>query len=195
MAQQIYSERDGGWHTPKSRVIIVSPGVGASWVRSSGSFLNLVNRVSPGSAATSAPPSVRKLFMWRGLNSDSICSKEKIVDFSSTSLRQRGKGARMDCCQWKTALLQQWLAWWRLPEDVVYAHDALGLGVPTVVDDRSLSFNPDITSVLSQHTILSSHCLTLGAHCGEADRERGQRREGAYLYMGSYGLESPKPHV
>lgn len=175
MAQQIHSERDGSWHTPKSRAIIVSPGVGASWASSSGSSLNLVNRVSPGSAATPAPPSLRKLLMWRGLNSDSICSKEKIVDFSSTSLHEWWKGTRMDCCEWKTEPLWKWLEWWRLPEDVVYAHDALGLGVTTVVNDRSLSFNPDITSVLSQHAILSSHCLTLGAHCGETETPRGVR--------------------
>lgn len=167
MAQQIHSEPDKGWHTPKSRVIIVSPGVGASWVRSSGSSLSLVYKVSPGSAATPAPPSVRKLLTWRGWNSDSICSKEKIVDLSSTSLQEWWKGANMDCCEWNTGPLQKWIAWWRSPEDVVYAHNALGLGVTTVVNDRSPSFNPDITAILSQHTVLSSHCLTLGAHCGE----------------------------
>lgn len=173
MVQQIHSKRDGGWHTPKSRAIIVSPGVGASWVRSSGSSLNLVNRVSSGSAATPAASSVRKLLMPRGLNSDSICSMEKIVDCSSTSLQEWRKGARMDGWEWKTEALYQCLEWWRLPEDVVYAYDALGLGVPTVVNDRSLSFNPDITSILSQHAILSSHCLTLGAHCGETEAARG----------------------
>lgn len=67
--------------------MIVSPGVGASWARSSGSSLSLVKRASPGSPAMPAPPAVKKLLMWRGVNSDSVCSKEKMVDFSSISLQ------------------------------------------------------------------------------------------------------------
>lgn len=58
-----------------------------------------------------------------------------------------------------------------LPEDEVYAHDALWLGVAAVINNRSLGFYPDEASVLRQHTILTAHCLTLGAHCRE--RERG----------------------
>ena len=192
MAQQIHSEHDGGWHTPKSRVMIVSPGVGASWVRSSGSSLSLVNRVSPASAATPAPPSLWKLLTWRGLKSDSICSKEKMVDFSSTSLEEWWKADRADCCEWKADPLQTRLEWWRLPEDAVDAHDALGLGVATVVNDRSLSFHPDITSVLSQHTILSSHRLTLGAHWRDRDKAKGSK-EGRSTCARAF--RKPKPHV
>lgn len=86
------------------------------------------------------------------------------------------------------------MGWRGLPEDVVYAHDALGLGVTAVVNDRSLSFNPDETSFFSQHTILSSHGLTLAAHYSERETERdkdrdiGQRREGAQVDVGWYGL-------
>lgn len=63
------------------------------------------------------------------------------------------------------------MGWRWLPEDVVYAHDALGMGVTAVVNDRSLSFDPDETSVFSQHTILSRHGLTLGAHYRERETE------------------------
>lgn len=88
-AQQTNKNCDRGPNTPKSRVMIVSPGVGASWARSSGSSFSLVKSASPGSPATPAPPAVKKVFMWRGLNSDSVCSREKIIDFSSMSLWDR----------------------------------------------------------------------------------------------------------
>lgn len=51
------------------------------------------------------------------------------------------------------------------PEDVVNAHDALRLRVAAVVDDRSLRLHPDVAAVLCQHSILTAHCLTFGAHC------------------------------
>lgn len=70
---------------------MVSPGVGASWARSSGSSLSLVKRESPGSPVAPVPPEVKKLLMWWGLNRDSVCSKEKIIDFSSMSLQDRGQ--------------------------------------------------------------------------------------------------------
>lgn len=54
-----------------------------------------------------------------------------------------------------------------LPEDVVYAHNALRLGVAAVVNNSSLGFYPNVASVLSQHSILTTHCLTLGTHYQE----------------------------
>ena len=61
-----------------------------------------------------------------------------------------------------------------LPEDIVYAHDALGLRVAAVVNNSSLGFYPDEASVLSQHAILTTHRLTLGTHCRERQTEGGK---------------------
>lgn len=51
-----------------------------------------------------------------------------------------------------------------LPEDIVNAHNALGLGVATVVDHGSVSFHPDVASSLGEHSVLTTHCLPLGTY-------------------------------
>lgn len=156
--------------------MIASPGVGASWVRSSGSSLSLVKRASPGSPATPALPAVKKLLMRHGLNSDSVCSKEKIVVFSSMSLQDWRRRAKWAGPGVQSAIyfcsLSPSIRWQRSPEDVVYAHNALRLGVAAVINNRSLRFDPDEASGLSQHTILTAHSLALGTHWGEKEGER-----------------------
>lgn len=51
-----------------------------------------------------------------------------------------------------------------LPQHVVHAHNALGLGVATVVDDGTLGLHPHIAPILSQHPVLTAHRLAFGAH-------------------------------
>lgn len=50
------------------------------------------------------------------------------------------------------------------PQDIVHTHDALGLQVARVVDDRPLGLQPHIAPVLGKHSVLAAHHLALGAH-------------------------------
>lgn len=75
---------------PKSRGMKSSPGVGAKWLRSSGSSLNLVKRALLVSEAMGDLALLKKLLIFV-FNKDSVWSLEKIVDFSSISLsNERG---------------------------------------------------------------------------------------------------------
>lgn len=58
------------------------------------------------------------------------------------------------------------------PEDVVDADDALWLRVPAVVNDGSLGLHPHVASVLRQHAVLTTDCLTLGTHCRHNENRR-----------------------
>lgn len=69
----------------------------------------------------------------------------------------------------------------RLPEDIVNAHNALGLGVAAVINNRSLGFYPDEASILRQHSILTAHCLTLGTHCRDREVYSGEDRERSFV--------------
>lgn len=153
---------------------MVSPGVGASWARSSGSSLSLVKRESSVSPVTPAPPAVKKLLVWRGLNRDSVCSREKIICFSSMSLQGWRRGGAEFSSACRRELNRSRESKRKLPEDVVDAHDALGLRVAAVIDDGSLSFHPDVAAVLSQHAILTAHRLTFGAHWRETGTDESE---------------------
>lgn len=75
---------------PKLRGMKPSPGVGAKWLRSSGSSLNLVKRALLVSEAMGDLALLKKLLIFV-FNKDSVWSLEKIVDFSSISLsNERG---------------------------------------------------------------------------------------------------------
>ena len=57
------------------------------------------------------------------------------------------------------------------PEDIVDTDDALGLRVAAVVDNGALGLHPHVASMLRQHTVLTTHSLSLSAHCREKRRE------------------------
>lgn len=80
----------------------------------------------------------------------------------STFEEHMNSGLRFDLCSLRRQCL---------PEDVVDAHDALRLRVATVINHSSLGFYPDVASVLSQHAVLTAHCLTLGTHCRHGREE------------------------
>lgn len=50
------------------------------------------------------------------------------------------------------------------PQDVVHTHDALGLQVARIVDDRALCLQPHVAPMLGQHPVLAAHHLALSAH-------------------------------
>lgn len=153
---------------------MASPGVGASWARSSGSSFSLVKSSPAPSSAAASLPALKKLCMPSvGLKSASVWSMEKITDSSSTALRKDSTRAHNRPLPPSSAF--QSLEIPEVPQDVVDAHDALGLGVAAVVDDGALSLHPHVAAVLGQHSVVPADRLALGAHCRKERKGRRKR--------------------
>lgn len=56
------------------------------------------------------------------------------------------------------------LALTHAPQHVVHTHDALGLQVARIVDDRALCLQPHVAPMLGQHPVLAAHHLALSTH-------------------------------